>query len=81
MPGSSESRQAANERLEALGDEHDLVIPLLIDMDNLRISGRSTCSVVKADHVVPSGRAVGEVDPNVWVAPFLYLEPAPDFAA
>lgn len=73
--------QAEDECLEALGDGRDLVAPFLVDVDDLRLSTRSALAVIEADHVVPGGWAVGEVDPDRWVPPLTDPESAPQATA
>ena len=59
--------QAADECLETPRNERDLVIPLLIDVDDAQLPAWPALPVIEADHIVPSGRAVGEVDANRWI--------------
>ena len=63
--------QTANERLEILGDERDLVIPLLIDVNHLWLPTRTARPVIQANHVMPGRGAIREVDADRRIAPLI----------
>jgi len=73
--------QAADERLEGLRNDHYLIIPFLVDVNDLRFPNWPAGPVVQTQHVMTSGWAVCKVNADVWVAPLLDPELTPNLAA
>ena len=68
--------EAANKRLKVLCNECDFVVPLLIDVDYLRLTTWAAFSVIETDHVVASRRTIRKVDANWGIAPLTNPEAA-----
>jgi hypothetical protein len=63
--------ESSDEVLEsARKKRHDLT-DLLIHVNDARFTVGSARPVVQGDHVVPGGRGVGEIDPEVRVTPLV----------